>query len=149
MKRMIMALPAAALALALVGCGGHQTADKDSETDSDDKSTTYAHAVQNWNPYLEVWRVDGDQIQYSRINCMAQEKKVVAGTLVNGTITWDGANPQTGYGEDSPTSVEITEDSLKVVGSPDTAVTDLEGQKTAHIETCKDAGESVGEIILN
>lgn len=53
-----------------------------------------------------------------------------------------------GAGPTSPTSIEVTDDSLHVVGERETAVTDLEGQKKKHVTKCKDAGETVGKIVL-
>lgn len=149
MKRITAALPVAIAAATLItGCSAAGGAgDKDSTTTDEPRATTYAVSVQAWSPYLEVWTVDGTEVTHDKINCLGQ-KDSVAGTLADGSITWEGDNPMPGAGPTSPTSIEMTDDSLHVVGERETAVIDLEGQKEQHIDKCKDAGETVGKIVL-
>ena len=149
MKRITAALPVAIAAATLItGCSAAGGAGEvDSTTADEPTATTYAVSVQAWSPYLEVWTVDGAEVTHALVNCLGQ-KDSVAGTLTDGSITWKGDNPMPGAGPTSPTSIEMTEGSLHAVGERETAVTDLEGQKKEHFVKCKNAGESVGQIVL-
>lgn len=113
----------------------------------DDGLPRYAASVQAWSPYLEVWTVDGSSITHTKTDCTGSDEETT-GTLDGSRITWDGDNPMTGSGKNATTSVEMTEETFGQVGSRDTATTDLEGQREAHVEKCVEAGETVGKIVF-
>lgn len=164
--RRAIALPAAALALAaLAGCGSSSQATGDGSTSEETESPSviaaaaehltgepgdeYAVSIQTWSPYMQLWRVDGTSVTYTQINCLGDEGEVTAGTWTDDTITWEGRSPIQGAGMGNTSLMEpLTEDTLHRVGARESAVTDIEGELTAHVEKCKEAGETVGGILL-
>lgn len=166
MSKHVAILPTAALALALLaGCGsGSQATGDDSlpeETESAsvtaaaaehltaESGDEYARSVQTWSPYMELWRVDGTSVTYTEINCLGDAGEVTPGTWTDDTITWEGRSPIHGAGMGNTSSMEpLTEDTLHRVGARESATSDIEGQLTAHIEKCKEVGETVGGILL-
>lgn len=154
--RRAIALSAAALAVALLtgcGSGGEETstaAEQPSEQTQQSESgpKKYALSVQTWSPYMEVWTVDGSAVTYEKVNCIGDVESTT-GTWTEGAITWDGENPRVGAGPNSTTSMApLTDDVLRPLAAREDAVSDLEGQRAAHIEKCKEAGETVGKIVL-
>lgn len=160
--RRVMALPTTALALALLagcGSGGDPAAAEATESTSviaaaaehltAEPGHEYAVSIQTWSPYMQLWRVDGTAVTYTQINCLGDEGEVTTGTWEGNTITWDGRSPIHGAGMGSTSSIEpLTEDTLHRVGARESAVSDIEGQVTAHVEKCREAGKTVGGILL-
>lgn len=160
MRRTIATTTAAFAVALLAGCG---SSDQDAPEDgaesvsvmaaaaehlTSEPGVEYAVSIQAWAPYLQLWRVDGDAVSYSEISCLGTDGDVTTGTWEGSRITWDGRSPIQGAGMGSTTSVELTEDTLHRVGARESAVSDIEGELTAHVEKCEAAGKTVGGILL-
>ncbi|OYO00727.1 hypothetical protein CGZ95_08885 [Enemella evansiae] len=157
MKRITAALPVVALALVLTGCGsgGQATETESTENAAATETATpagpplYALSVQAWSPYLEKWTIDGQDVTYEKVNCLGQSEETTGTWGEKDRIEWNGPNPLPGAGPTSTTSMTpLTDDSLSVLGAREAAVPDVDGQTREHVKKCKDAGETVGKVLL-
>lgn len=109
----------------------------------------YALSVQSWVPHMQLWRVDDTSVTYTETNCLGDAGEVTAGVWEDDTVTWEGRSPIHGAGMGNTSSMDpLTETTLHRVGARESATSDIEGQLTAHVEKCKETGETVGGILL-
>ncbi|WP_156913987.1 hypothetical protein [Brevibacterium album] len=142
-------MPIAALALALTGCGGGGQAESDGGSTAEEVGPQeYALSVAAFSPFVEKWTVDGESVTFEKVNCLGQAEET-AGTWEDDIITWEGENPMLGAGMGLTTLMEpLTDEELWPVGAREVAVPNVDGQMEAHVDKCREAGETVGEILL-
>lgn len=108
--------------------------------------------MQAFSPYVELWTIDGDTIEYVNRDCI-ETKSEGTGTLgpVEGglrKVRWSGERSPLDPNALMTVDLEIEDKHLTESGRPEHnwALPDVEGQETEFIGMCADLGETVTGI---
>lgn len=155
MDKLKIATLALVMGLALTGCGGpfaNQGSGGDASeppNTANEDVTVYLHAIQAFSPAIDWWRVDGDDLEYKRMNCLGRLTIEATGTLGHDEggvrqVTWDDENPlaaDNGEVSGLESRLEIDENHLVEAGMPDDdrATSDIEPERNRFLDMCKNA----------
>lgn len=122
-----------------------------------DEGTMYLLANLAFNPWLDRWVVNGDEIHYQRYNCVGKMTEEAYGVMSKaGTsdnmfdVEFDSLAPETLMGGSNWAQLEITERKLTTphnVSEP-SAITNTELAVNEFTELCGDTAETVASFVF-